>query len=131
MRYLSLAEVIELHHLVVEGSGGAEGVRDLGALKSAVAQPRMSYSGSDLYPSLFGKAAALCYSLVQNHPFVDGNKRVGHAALETMLVLNGFELRVGVDAQEKLFLALAAGEVERDELARWIQENSVRTDGGA
>lgn len=61
-------------------SGGASGIRDLGALESAVAQPHASFGGQDLYPDLITKAAALCFSLVMNHPFVDGNKRVGHAA---------------------------------------------------
>lgn len=85
MRYLSLAEVIELHRRVVDQSGGASGLRDTGRLESAVAQPRISFAGRDLYPSLIEKAGALCFSLVQNHPFVDGNKRLGHAAMERTL----------------------------------------------
>jgi death on curing protein len=80
MRYLALSEVVELHRRLLEATGGAVGIRDLGALESAVAQPKMTVAGSDLYPSLAEKAAALCFSLVANHPFVDGNKRVGHAA---------------------------------------------------
>ena len=85
MRYLSLGEVLELHRLVVEQAGGAAGLRDLGALESAVAQPRATFGGADLYPTLAAKAAALGYSLALNHAFVDGNKRVAHAALETFL----------------------------------------------
>ena len=82
MRFLSLSEVFDLHRRLIDQTGGAFGVRDLGALESALAQPRMTFSGQDLYPSLAEKAAALCFSLIQNHPFVDGNKRVGHAATE-------------------------------------------------
>lgn len=92
MRYLSLAEVAELHRLLIEAFGGSHGIRDLGALESALAQPRMSFGGEDLYPTVVEKVAALGFTLVQNHPFLDGNKRVGHAAMETFLVLNGFEL---------------------------------------
>jgi len=126
MRYFSFAEVVELHRRVIEASGGSHGLRDLGALESAVAQPRMSFGGEDLYPGLVEKAAALCFSLVQNHPFLDGNKRVGHAAMETFLVLNGFELVATVDQQEEVMLALAAGELGRPDLVRWISEHLAR-----
>ena len=83
MRYLSLGEVLELHRLIIQQSGGAVGVRNLAALESAIAQPRMTFDGHDLYPSLEAKAAAICFFIVQNHPFLDGNKRCGHAAMET------------------------------------------------
>jgi death-on-curing protein len=131
MRYLRLAEIIELHRRVLKASGGGRGLRDLDGLKSAVAQPRMTFAGSELYPTLAEKAAALCYSLVLNHPFIDGNKRVAHAALETMLVLNGHELQVGVDDQERFLLALAAGEIEREALVEWITENTREINGHA
>jgi death-on-curing protein len=81
MRYLTLGEVVELHRLVLAATGGALGIRDLGALESAAAQPRASFGGSDLHPTLIGKAGALGFALAQGHPFVDGNKRVAHAAM--------------------------------------------------
>jgi death on curing protein len=120
MRYLRLAEVVELHRLILEGTGGAAAIRDLGALDSALAQPRATFGGQDLYPTPVEKAAALCFSLVQNHPFVDGNKRLGHAAMETFLMLNGFELEASVDDQEKAMLDLASGRLSRHELTAWI-----------
>lgn len=126
MRYLSLAEVVQLHRLVIEASGGSPGVRDLGAIESAIAQPRMSFGGEDLYPGVIEKAAALCFSLVMNHPFVDGNKRVGHAALETFLLLNGFELDASIDEQERVMLMLAAGDLERSEFVRWVSAHLVQ-----
>jgi death-on-curing protein len=121
MRYLSLAEVLELHRRVTDQSGGATVVRDLGVLEAAVAAPRQSFDGHDLYPTLPAKAAALGFALVLNHPFLDGNKRVGHAATETMLVLNGFQLETTVEGAENLFLALAAGEIAREKLLDWIE----------
>jgi death-on-curing protein len=121
MRYLTLAEVRDLHRRVIEQTGGADGIRDLGGVESAVAQPQMSFDGVPLYPTIAESAAALCFSLVMNHPFVDGNKRVGHAALETFLVLNGHELMGDIGDAEKLMLNLAAGEVTRDELLNWIK----------
>lgn len=125
MRYLSLAEVAELHRLLIEAFGGSHGIRDLGALKSALAQPRMSFGGEDLYPTVVEKAAALGFTLVQNHPFLDGNKRVGHAAMETFLVLNGLEIAAEADQQEQLMLALAAGDSDRSDLLKWLR-NHVR-----
>jgi len=121
MRYLSLAELLVLHQKIVAQSGGASGVRDLGALASAVAQPRMTFDQTELYATLAEKAAALCFSLVTNHPFVDGNKRLAHAALETLLVLNGHELHAPAEEAERVMLALAGGEMSRAALLAWIR----------
>ena len=120
MRYLTLAELLELHRRIIEQSGGADGIRDLGLAESALAQPQMSFGEADLYPTLAEKAAALCFSLVMNHPFVDGNKRIGHAAMETFLILNGFELTADVDESEWVILQLAAGQLEREPFTEWV-----------
>jgi death-on-curing protein len=125
VRYLSLAEVIELHRLVVDQAGGASGLRDLGALESAVAQPRATFGGADLYATVAAKAAALGYSLALNHAFVDGNKRVAHAALETFLVLNAYELAASVEEAERTMLALAAGELSREQFTAWVDRHLV------
>ena len=123
MRYLVLAEVVELHRRLLQVTGGATGLRDLSALESAIAQPQATFSGVDLYPTLAEKAAALCFALIQGHPFVDGNKRVGHAAMETFLVLNGEEIEATVEDQERLILDLAAGRVGRSQLADWLRQH--------
>ena len=123
MRYVTLAEVVELHRQLLQATGGAPGIRDLGVLESAVAQPRATFGGVDLYPTLVEKAAALCFSLVQNHPFVDANKRVAHAAMETFLVLNGAEIDAPVDDQERLMLDLAAGRIHRSQLIDWLSQH--------
>ncbi|MDE2890435.1 MAG: type II toxin-antitoxin system death-on-curing family toxin [Gemmatimonadota bacterium] len=128
MRYLSLAEVIELHRRVIDQSGGAPGLRDTGRLESAVAQPRISFGGRDLYPSLIEKAGAICFSLVQNHPFVDGNKRLGHAAMEVFLILNGHEIGADVDEQETVIIGVASGQVSRESLVEWLTEHVFETD---
>lgn len=120
MRYLTLPEVLEIHRRILAQSGGAPGVRDIGAVESAVAQPTMTFGGKDLHPTIAGKASAICFSLVMNHPFVDGNKRVGHAAMETFLVLNGYELCADVDDAERTILQLAAGQLTRDALVDWV-----------
>jgi death-on-curing protein len=126
VRYLSLGEVLELHRRLVGETGGSTVLRDLGALESAVAQPRMTFGGQDLYPELADKAAALGFSLIQNHPFVDGNKRVGHAALEAFLMLNGTELSATVDDAEQTILGVAAGEVKREAFVEWVRSHIRR-----
>ncbi|WP_448572879.1 type II toxin-antitoxin system death-on-curing family toxin [Trichothermofontia sp.] len=125
MRFLTLIEVLELHHRVIEQSGGALGVRDVGLLESAIAQPRMTFGGEDLYPSLIDKAAALGFSIIMNHPFLDGNKRTGHAAMETFLILNGMEINAPVDEQERVVLAIASGKLGREALVEWLQQNTT------
>jgi death on curing protein len=123
MRYLTLAEVLDLHARIVEQSGGAAGVRDLGGIESALAQPQMTFAGQELYPTIESKAAAICFSLVMNHAFVDGNKRIGHAAMETFVVMNGFELVAEVDDSEQMMLRLVAGQLRRDELLEWVSRH--------
>ena len=120
MRYLTLSEVLELHRRVMEQSGGAVGILNLSALESALAQPLMTFGGEELCPTAIEKASALAYSLIQNHPFVDGNKRTGHAAMEVFLVLNGFEIRASVDEQERIILEVASGKLSRAEFAAWL-----------
>ena len=117
MRYVTLGEVVELHRRLLAATGGAPGVRDFAALESAVAQPKATFGGGDLYPSLAEKAAALCLALVQGHPFVDGNKRIGHAAMETFLVLNGNEIDAPTDAQERIMRDLAEGRLNHRQLS--------------
>lgn len=99
------------------------GILNLGALESALAQPRITFGGSELYPSVVEKAAALGYLLIQNHPFLDGNKRTGHAAMEVFLLLNGFEIQASVDEQERIVLQLASGELDREAFTRWLREH--------
>ena len=123
MRYLSLVEILELHEAIIDSTGGARGIRDVRALESAVNQPRLTFDQADLYPDLVSKAAALCFSLVMNHPFIDGNKRIGHAAMETFLVLNGSEIEADVDEEERLILDLAAGKLGREELTSWLNDH--------
>jgi death on curing protein len=126
VRQLTLSEVLELHRRIIRYSGGSLGIRDLNAVESAIAQPRMTFDGEDLYPTIVAKAAALGFSLIQNHPFIDGNKRIGHAAMETFLILNGFEINAPVDEQEQIILSVASGTLERAQFLMWLQINVVK-----
>jgi len=130
MRYLTLGEIIALHRRIIAQSGGSPGVRDLAAIESAVSRPRVSVGGADAYPSILEKAAALGFSLARNHGFVDGNKRIAHAAMEVFLVVNGMELNASVDEQERFMLALAAGEISREALIEWLRAHAVPLEAG-
>lgn len=110
----------------MEKSGGLAGVRDMRALSSCIAQPGMTFDNVELYQTIFEKAAALGFSLISNHPFIDGNKRIGHAAMETFLVLNGYEITAGVDEQERLILSIASGEINRKQLNDWLYKYAIR-----
>lgn len=127
MHYLKLENILDLHRLIIAQSGGARELRDINVVESAVSQPQMTFDGVDLYPSLAAKAASLAYSLIQNHPFVDGNKRVGHAAMEVFLIMNGYEILATVDEQEQFILSVASGQVSRAELTSWIENHLVKT----
>jgi death-on-curing protein len=107
----------------LERWGGAGGIRDLTVLASALAQPRHSFDEVDLYPDLPSKATALCFSLILNHPFLDGNKRIGHAAMEVFLLVNGHELHAPIDEQERIVLALAAGQCSRAAFLEWVTQH--------
>jgi len=126
LRYLSLAEVLELHRRIVAVTGGPTALRDLGALESAVAQPRASFAGEDLYPDLASKATALAFSLINNHPFVDGNKRVAYACLELFLQLNGLDVSAtNDDTQTFIYRHLEAGTFRKDALETWLRANTT------
>ena len=123
IRYLTLADVLSLHADLLAASGGAAGIRDLGRVQAALAQPMASFDDAELYPTLVAKAAALGFSLIQGHPFVDGNKRIGHAAMEVFLFLNGLEIVAPTDEQEATVLAVAAGSLTREALTSWLERH--------
>ena len=125
MRYLTVDEVSVLHSMIISTTGGSAGLRDRGALESAVAQPQMTFGGADLYVTIAQKAGALGHSLISNHPFIDGNKRVGHAAMEVMLLLTGHAIVATIDEQEKVILAVASGTMSREDFTAWIEGRVV------
>ena len=126
MQLLTLEQILKLHQRIIEESGGGTGIRDKDILESAVAQPEMSYGGQDLYPTLIEKVSALGFSLINNHPFIDGNKRIGHAAIEVTLLMNSYEIHADVDTQEALILAVAASEMNRVSFFEWLQKHVVQ-----
>ena len=126
MRYLTLSEMLELYHQLMDQTGGLAGVRDIGALEAALSQPQMTFGDEDLYPTIIEKASALGFSLINNYPFVDGNKRIGHAAMEIFLILNGYEFEATVNEQEQIILQVASGQLEREAFTNWLQAHIIK-----
>ncbi len=124
MNYLTAEQVLFIHSRLIAETGGSHGVHDLGMLESAVARPQATFDGKELYPDLFTKAAALMDSLINNHPFVDGNKRTGITAAGLFLRVNGWKLAVSPDDLEANTMRVATEGMEIAELAAWLRENT-------
>ena len=124
--YLSIEQLLHIHEKQLRAFGGGSGVRDRSGLEAAVGRPRMTFGGEDLYPDLAAKAAALMHPLVMNHPFVDGNKRVGAMAAELMLAANGHDVEAADGELAELTFTVARGEVPAEELAIWLRQRMRR-----
>jgi death-on-curing protein len=120
MRRLDVRLICQLHSIAIEETGGMDGIRDQGLLESAVNGPFQTFDGQSIYPSLESKAAWLCYALIKNHPFVDGNKRIGILAMLTFLELNGILLEVSDDELIRLGLGVADGSISSSDLLEWV-----------
>ena len=117
---LTKAQILLLHNQLTAETGGISGLRDEGLLESAIIAPFQTFDGMDMYPTLQQKAARLCFGLVKNHPFIDGNKRIGTHAMLVFLALNGIELRYTQKELSDIIISLAAGEIEFSDLLQWI-----------
>ena len=122
--FLDLDHVLRTHRSVIAEYGGAEGVRDAGLLHSAVAMPQASFGGEYLHKDLFEMAAAYLYHIVQNHPFLDGNKRTGAATAIIFLAINGVELRADEDGLVALTLEVAQGLAGKQRIAEFFRSTA-------
>jgi len=125
LTYLAFGAVLYLHEQLIKSFGGSPGIRDEGALKSALARPRSTFGGQPLYPTLLEKAAALLESLCLNHPFVDGNKRVAYAATGLFLELNGWRLQADAEDAVPFMLEVAGGKRSKEEIRIWLEQHAV------
>lgn len=119
----SQEKVLLLHKLITEETGGDPNVRDLNLLDSALESAFQTFDGQELYPTKEEKGAKIGYSLISNHAFVDGNKRIGMYVLLTFLEVNGIKIHPTVDDVARVGLAVASGEMRYEELLQWIMDN--------
>ena len=122
---LSKPQILLLHEQLVAETGGSSGLRDEGMLDSALNTPFQTFAGKNVYPSLQQKAARLCFGLVKNHPFVDGNKRIGAHVMLVFLALNGIELQHTQTELSEVILQLAAGTLQSTDLLDWILSHQI------
>ena len=123
MRYLTPEQVLFIHARLIAETGGESGIRDLGLLQSAVARPQATFDGDELYSDIYHEASALLESLINNHPFVDGNKRTGITASAMFLQINGYSLIASNQELESFVLAVASGEQTIESIAAWLQSH--------
>ncbi len=124
MKRLTKTQVIRMHRLLIQETGGSEGIRDEGLLDSALNAPFQTFDGEDVYKTIQAKAAKLGFSLINNHPFIDGNKIIGTLAMLVFLEINGIEINCTDDELIKLGLGLADGSVNNMNLLGWIIDHS-------
>ena len=122
--YLTAEQILFIHYRLVSETGGEHGIRDLGLLESAVARPGQTFDKKDLYSDIFEKAAALMESLVNNHPFIDGNKRTGIACTVLFLRRNGVTFSAKNSELENFTLRVASSNTKRSEIAVWLKKHS-------
>ncbi len=127
-RYLTIDEVDDLHRYAIQSSGGSDGVHSKAGIEAAVAAPQAGFGGVEFYVSVSEKAAVLGYSLIQNHGYIDGNKRTGFFAMATFAELNGASVTCTADEGEQVVLAVASGDMSRDEFIAWA-ETAIATSG--
>lgn len=121
MRVLSKRQILMLHSMLVAQSGGADGLRDEGLLESAINTPLQTFGGQELYPTVLEKAARLGYGLIHNHPFLDGNKRIGTHAMLVFLDINNITLSYEDDDLISAILRAASGDMDDSELLEWLK----------
>lgn len=122
---LSKLQILQLHEQLIVETGGSSGLRDERILDSALSAPFQTFDGEDVYPSLQQKASRLCFGLVKNHPFVDGNKRIGAHIMLVSLALNGIELQYTQTELSDTILQLAAGTIQCSDLLNWILTHQI------
>ncbi len=123
MTILSKEDIILLHSALVETTGGSDGIRDEALLDSAVQTPFQTFDNNEIYPTVMQKAARLCFGLVKDHAFVDGNKRIGAHAMLVFLALNGIEIECGQGELSEMILSVASGNTDAEGIEKWLLEH--------
>jgi len=123
MKWVSTESVIEIHKMVIDSTGGSQGVRSLGALESALNSPLATFNGTDLYPDIVDKAATLLNSITNNHPFIDGNKRTTFVVIATILEDNGYKTQFTQEEVVSFMLQIAQGNLNQSEIKQWLEKH--------
>jgi death-on-curing protein len=125
MTILIVDQIINLHKMMLRSTGGAEGIRDIGALESSVYHAFATFDGKDLYPSLEEKAARQAYGIINSHPFTDGNKRIGLLVMLVFLEINDIKLRYSQEELIDLGMSAASGKKDYQAIYKWIIDHRL------
>ena len=120
---ISIKEVQIIHNILIDKFGGSKGIRDVGLLESALARPFATFDGKDLYPNAIDKASAIVESIVINHPFIDGNKRIAYVLMRLILLENDADILATQEEKYKFVIAASKGKYRFEEIKNWIQSN--------
>ena len=123
MIFFEYEQVVKTHRSLIEKTGGMDGIRDAQLLDSALKTPFQTFGGNNLYPDILDKASQLCYSLIENHPFVDGNKRIGVHLMLLFLKLNNIEVNYSQQELIDFGLDIASGKMSKNDIKGWIIEH--------
>ena len=123
---ISVDEVINIHSLLIESFGGSKGIRDQNALYSAIARPYQTFQEKELYPTPEEKSSALLESIISNHPFIDGNKRIGYVLMRLILLEYGMDIKTTEEEKFKFILNVAKGKMDFEQIKVWIQTNLIK-----
>jgi death-on-curing protein len=121
---ISLQEVVVIHSILIEKFGGIQGIRDMAALESAINRPNQTFEGKELYPTILEKVAALLESIIKNHPFNDGNKRIGYTISRLMLLDNNLDLRASQNDKYNFIIQIAENKVTYEHILEWLKMHS-------
>ena len=121
---ISIEQALKIHTIAIQNFGGANGIRDLGGLQSALARPFQTFGGEDLYPTVHEKAAALGESIIMNHPFLDGNKRTGYLLMEALLRYEGYKIASSDDDLYNFVINISTGSISFEEIVAWLKTNT-------
>lgn len=122
---ITVAQAEKIHQALVKNFGGAQGIRDLPALESALARPFQTFAGNELYPSILEKAGALIESILVNHPFVDGNKRTGYVLMRSLLKQYSLDIAATEDEKYSFVISIASGHSNIEVIVSWLKQHSV------
>lgn len=123
MIFFEYEQVVKIHRSLIEKTGGMDGIHDAQLLDSALKTPFQTFGGNNLYPDILDKASQLCYSLIENHPFVDGNKRIGVHLMLLFLKLNNIEVNYSQQELIDFGLDIASGKMSKNDIKGWIIEH--------
>ena len=121
---ISIKEAEQIHKILIDTFGGAHGIRDLSALESALSRPFQTFDDKELYPTAIDKAAALAESILNNHPFVDGNKRTGYVLMRLFLLENGEDINATQVDKYEFVMSIASGKIRFEEIVSWLEKHS-------